>query len=874
VPEAAYARLLTVCPAAHRAPQASVGACPHDAGSLGVGCSECRLDEESGPPLARASAPSLGKGVAVSTTTPAWLPSTSTARCPVCGAVYDTTAPDRCPGCRIDLTHPAVPRLQDVNDRIWTLQAERNVLVAALEETRAEPAGTTSPPPAWTPPAAAGRTPAPPRPGPARAPVPMPTLLALAGGALLTAAAVVFVAVTWETLPAWAQAAVLLAATVLAGTTAIVLHRRDLPTAAAAVGLVTMAFAAVDIVAIDRGGLLTLGDFLPSLAATAAAAAGWLLERRGLRWTGLAGALAVLVAANGFLVATIEATAWPIWTEPLLATAAALVVGATALAWQDHAARMVALAVAALGLFAAGGSAAATVAGTSPVVPLLPAVLIVGLPIALYLAAARWADWALAPATLLVLAGTLAFGYRGIDAEVWPLLPGIIAGAATTVAVWLALRLTAPRRLGVLVGAALPLAALALAAGAAVTLSLARLAERVAPAYLEEEFGTDPWLLAFPILLAAAALAVPRVRPHLPWVVAALLVAAPIALPADVTWPLLLAGAVVATILAAPPPRLATSHRPDVSVDPVIALPLAVLAIGWAADRPGTLLVAAAVTAALAGWLTWHADDVRRRLALTVGVPAAALAVAVAVDTAGGALVVTLGAALLTVFVVSAVLLHLDVEVPPVVTLAVAGAATVGLPMLAATARHVGVLLLLAAAGWLVVAVIGPRHARWASAVVASVGNAVLLADAGVEVVEAYTVVPAVLLGAAGVWWLVEDRELPTLPALLPALAVALLPSLLTLSNDPRHLARTLGLTAAAAVLAAVGVRGRWFAPTLAGVITAGWVALTQLWIVAEVLPRWVTFAVVGVLLVFLAATYERQQQRARALVRRFDRLR
>jgi hypothetical protein len=803
----------------------------------------------------------------VSTTTPTWLPATSTGRCPVCGAVYDRAAPGRCPGCQIDLTHPVVPHLQDVNDRIWSLQSERKVLVSVLEETRAGPAGIPGPVLPGGPPTG---TPAPSR--PPRAPLPVPTLLALAGGALLAAAAVVFAAVAWETLPAWAQAAILLGATILAGATATVLQRRDLPIAAAAVGLVTMAFAAVDVVAIDRGGLLALGDFLPALAATAAAGVGWLLERRKLHWTALAGAVAVLFAANAAVVATIEATTWPVWTDPLLLTAATLMVGATAFAWQDRRARWIATAGGAFGLLAAGGSAAATVAGTTPTVPLLPALVIVGLPIALYLAAARWTDWALAPATLLLVVGTLAFGYRGIDVEALPLVPAVLAGAATVAVIWLTLRLTAPRQLAVLVGAAVPLAGLALAACLALLLSLARLAELLAPAAVEPS-APDPWLVAFPVLLAAAALAVPPVRPHLPWVVTGLLVAAPVALPAEVAWPLLLTGATVATFLAAPPLRLAT-RRAAVTVDPLTALLLGVLATGWAAGRPVTLLVAAALAAGLAGWLTWHAHGVRRRVAVAVGIAAAALAVAVAVDTAGGAPDVRFGAALLTVFVVSAVLLHLAVEVPPVMTLAVAGVATVLLPALATTDRARGVLLLLAAAGWLVVAVLGPRHARWACAVVASAGNAVLLAAAGVEVVEAYTLVPALLLGAAGVWWLIEEPDLPTLPALSPALAVALLPSLVTLSNDPRNLARTLGLTAVAGALAAVGVRGRWLAPTLAGALTAAWVALTQLWVVAEVLPRWVTFAVVGVLLVYLAATYERQQQRARALVRRFEHLR
>jgi hypothetical protein len=40
------------------------------------------------------------------------------------------------------------------------------------------------------------------------------------------------------------------------------------------------------------------------------------------------------------------------------------------------------------------------------------------------------------------------------------------------------------------------------------------------------------------------------------------------------------------------------------------------------------------------------------------------------------------------------------------------------------------------------------------------------------------------------------------------------------------------------------------------------------------VVPRWVTFAVVGVLLVYLAASYERQRARARTVADRLSELR
>ncbi|MFW5934149.1 MAG: SCO7613 C-terminal domain-containing membrane protein [Actinomycetota bacterium] len=60
----------------------------------------------------------------------------------------------------------------------------------------------------------------------------------------------------------------------------------------------------------------------------------------------------------------------------------------------------------------------------------------------------------------------------------------------------------------------------------------------------------------------------------------------------------------------------------------------------------------------------------------------------------------------------------------------------------------------------------------------------------------------------------------------------------------------------------------------MAAAITALWVAATQLWIVIELTPRWVTFAVVGLVLVWLAATYERQQRRAVGLARHLRGLR
>jgi hypothetical protein len=227
-----------------------------------------------------------------------------------------------------------------------------------------------------------------------------------------------------------------------------------------------------------------------------------------------------------------------------------------------------------------------------------------------------------------------------------------------------------------------------------------------------------------------------------------------------------------------------------------------------------------------------------------------------------------------TVFVLAAAVPLLRDEPRPVAGTAVGVVATVLLPTSATTLRATGVLLLVAATGWLVLSVLGWWHARWLTASAVSVGIGVLLGDAGVTTVEAYTVVPALALGAAGIWHLVEDRSLPTAVALTPALAVGLVPSLLVLAGDPREVVRTVGLVLVAGALAAAGARLRWLAPTVAGAVTAVVVALTQLSMVVDVVPRWVTFAVVGILLVYLAASYERQRARARTVADRLSALR
>lgn len=341
-------------------------------------------------------------------------------------------------------------------------------------------------------------------------------------------------------------------------------------------------------------------------------------------------------------------------------------------------------------------------------------------------------------------------------------------------------------------------------------------------------------------------------------------VVAAVALPLPVAWPVLLVGA--AAVAGA---------RGRLRWDPLIVLVLAVVAVGWSVGSSVTVAIAAGTTAALSAWMTVGTELVRRRVALGLALVAGGLAVGAATDAMAVTVDVALGAGLMAVVLGSVAAVRFGPDTPPIVGPTVMGIATVATPTLASSMRASGLLLLVAAIGWLLLALVGPPHvARWAAAAVASVGSIALLADTGVEVVELYTVVPVLALGAAGSWWLIEDRAVRTLAALCPALIVALVPGLVVLASDPQVLGRTLGLTMVAGVLAFAGVRGHWLAPTLAGSGAAIGIAVTQLTIVVEVVPRWVTFAVVGALLVWLAATYEAQQARARRLGRYLHALR
>jgi hypothetical protein len=146
-----------------------------------------------------------------------------------------------------------------------------------------------------------------------------------------------------------------------------------------------------------------------------------------------------------------------------------------------------------------------------------------------------------------------------------------------------------------------------------------------------------------------------------------------------------------------------------------------------------------------------------------------------------------------------------------------------------------------------------------------------LLASREVAAIEAYTV-PAALLGLAVGWWVLRSRPaVGSWTAYGPALAAAALPSLYLMLVDPLPLRRLLlGAVAVAVVLA--GARARLQAPVIAGGGVAVLVALRELSLVWQQLDTWIPLTVAGLLLVGLAATYERRRRdlaRLRAALRR-----
>jgi hypothetical protein len=363
--------------------------------------------------------------------------------------------------------------------------------------------------------------------------------------------------------------------------------------------------------------------------------------------------------------------------------------------------------------------------------------------------------------------------------------------------------------------------------------------------------ATSLWAGGIAIAALAAILSLGPVRRAVTWVAVPFLVVASASLPGHWTWIVL--GVIAAGALAAyhyAGPRL------HLSADAVMVT--ALVACVWSARTDGSLALMTGVATVMAVSIAVRHYRALRTRALWLAPVTGAISAGTGAIALGLGVGVALAAAMIGAVGVSIGCAAAGLDRKLAVTPPLVGIATVVIPLISPAATRSGVALIIAGAGWLALAVLKWPPGRWISSGVLSVGTALVLVGAHVTVVEAYVAVPAITVLAIGLWWLADDPEVRTFRALGPGLAVGLIPSLVALAMDPAHLARTLALTGATVALAVVGVAFRWFAPILATCVTAVTVSFTQVFASEQIVPRWVSFGIVGSLLLAIAATYEK----------------
>jgi len=726
------------------------------------------------------------------------------------------------------------------------------------------------------------------------------------GAFCLVVAAVVFAAVAWGRMGALAQGAVLLGATGLTAAGAAAARRRQLRSTAEAVATVAVALALADVHA-ARVGLL--GDVPTALVwaagLTVVAAASFAYARLvplGVaRLAGLAtgclplpilavhadlpaeAVLGVLLAQAAGLVGWLRATgAGPGWFRAAVAVVAAgqwavATLGAAGLAalaglvddfttvpLAGYVVLLAASASVAVGTAAAWpgrdelrwlGTGAATVLGIHAVVTAAIPVtsfeqrwLVAGGAAVLVAAGARWwsSPWAEPPAgaaSFIGLACTLpagaaiagaVFGPLAFLADPWQASLADPARTALVDGLWPGSGLT---------GAflALPWALLAVWSG--------RLDRKLAP-----------WLLAG---LAGVTVAV------VPLAAAA---------SAGAVLATLLATAVAAAVWAELDPRSAPAAR-------ALALGSAILASAWGAlSAPGTLTVAAVVTAtALAAMASslGRGDRPGALGAATVAFLGGSVLAVTGPLAAGGTVVLgwwTLAAAAAVVsFAGWAAERSLAPALAPAMANRVDGLSVAAFAVALAALALGGDEDVLSATLSLGVAAFAVHAARpsrrpavWVATSLAVALVWLRLALADVHLVEAYSLPAALALLAAG-WF--GGRHHGSWASAGPGLVVGLLPSLLVALPDA-GLVRPLALVVAGAGLVLVGVCHRRQAPVAVGAVTMVAVGLDQVSPLVAAAPRYLTFAVIGCVLLAVGATFEQRRRDAAELWDRFDALR
>jgi hypothetical protein len=133
--------------------------------------------------------------------------------------------------------------------------------------------------------------------------------------------------------------------------------------------------------------------------------------------------------------------------------------------------------------------------------------------------------------------------------------------------------------------------------------------------------------------------------------------------------------------------------------------------------------------------------------------------------------------------------------------------------------------------------------------------NTTFMLGAETRTLEWYTIPPALILLAAGI---LAWRNRPSWIYLGPGLLVGLLPSTLAADTTGNWLRATF-VVATAVVLILIGVRRGLQAPFLIGAAAVAKIGIAQFLEVAPLIPRWITLATAGLILLATGATYERR---------------
>ncbi|KXK63076.1 hypothetical protein AWW66_04610, partial [Micromonospora rosaria] len=376
-------------------------------------------------------------------------------------------------------------------------------------------------------------------------------------------------------------------------------------------------------------------------------------------------------------------------------------------------------------------------------------------------------------------------------------------------------------------------------------------------------------LLAWPFAAFAAPVLLTAVGapwPVVPAVVLLIGTAALLVVALVRPYPALVAGAPpVGLVAGAPPVGLVAG-----------ALPVGLVAagsglLGLLATRAGTLagtgvVIGAALTVGVAARY-----DAVRVLGWVVAVPSA-VGFAVTAALAGGLSLRTTAFAVLAVAALALATAPVLARWQPLSArvLEVLAQAAAGLALLLTVGaiRHAAVVCVLWGTAVAVRVLVpgGSAGRRWVFAAVAGgselLGAWLLLVAGEVLLVEAYTVPAAVLALAFGTVALRNRTGLTSWLALGPGLAAALLPSLVPalVAADPQPW-RRLGLGLAALAVVLVGAARRWQAPVVLGAVTLTLLTLHELARGWDLLPRWIYLGLGGIVLISVAATYERRRR-------------